>query len=55
MRLTTTLADAWRQFARRRDEDYSHRRTMMAVSELPPHLLKDIGWPASYESRRGRR
>lgn len=55
MNITTTLADAWRQFTRRREQEVTHRRTMMAVSELPPHLLKDIGWPGAYEAKRGRR
>lgn len=33
-------------------ERYAHRQTLSAVSELPPHMLKDIGWPDSYERRR---
>ncbi|MGI9402159.1 MAG: hypothetical protein ACR2O0_12955 [Rhizobiaceae bacterium] len=41
------------QARRRRAE----RRIAAAVSELPQHLLKDIGWPAGYHNtmeRRGR-
>ena len=53
MKITSTILDTWREYARRRSDRITHRATMLAVSELPPHLLKDIGWPADYE--RGRR
>jgi hypothetical protein len=26
--------------------------TYMAISELPQHIRKDIGWPAAYERQR---
>ena len=52
MRLTTQIFDAWREFARRRRENWEYRRTINAVSDLPPHVLKDIGWPTAYD--RGR-
>lgn len=38
--------------ARQRRAD---RRTLAAVSDLPQHLLKDIGWPGGYDSGRERR
>lgn len=28
------------------------RKTNIAVSELPPHVLKDIGWPGAWERQR---
>lgn len=49
-KLYTTYLDRARQ--RRAD-----RRTLAAVSDLPSHLLKDIGWPGGYDNgseRRGR-
>jgi len=51
----STIADAWREFARRREERNIQRRTLNAVAELPPHLLKDIGWPGAYERPRNHR
>lgn len=50
-----TIATAFTNFARsalrHSRERYAHRQTLQAVSELPPHVLKDIGWPDSYERR----
>jgi uncharacterized protein YjiS (DUF1127 family) len=51
----TNISEAWREFTRRRESRVAQRRTMLAISELPPHLLKDIGWPGEWETRRGRR
>ena len=53
MKLTTNLFESWREYSRKRQERASHYKTLTAVSDLPPHLLKDIGWPSAYE--RGRR
>jgi hypothetical protein len=39
-----------------RDKSRQQRRyaaTYMAISELPQHIRKDIGWPAAYERQRG--
>lgn len=27
-------------------------KTNIAISELPPHVLKDIGWPGAWERQR---
>jgi len=48
------LFDSWREFSRRRSEDKARMRTVSAISDLPPYLLKDIGWPSAYERRRAR-
>jgi uncharacterized protein YjiS (DUF1127 family) len=32
-------------------ERRARRQTYEAVSELPTHILKDIGWPDSYNRR----
>ncbi len=45
MRFPDSFLDAWRGFSRRRADAVSRRRTLRAVSELPQHMLKDIGWP----------
>ena len=46
-RLYTSFLDR----ARRRSAE---RRTAAAVSDLPPYLLKDIGWPSGYHRDRNR-
>lgn len=50
-----TLLDALRSYSERRREEQTYRDTMNAVSDLPPHILKDIGWPGGYERQRVRR
>jgi uncharacterized protein YjiS (DUF1127 family) len=51
MRMQTMFLDAWRAFERRRRE----RQTLSAISELPPYMLKDIGWPGAGDRRQGSR
>jgi uncharacterized protein YjiS (DUF1127 family) len=38
-----------REISRRHAAARSQRRTLRAVEELPPHVLKDIGWPGAQE------
>jgi uncharacterized protein YjiS (DUF1127 family) len=45
MRFPAKIVQAWHDYARRSRE----RRTIAAISELPPHLLKDIGWPGAHD------
>jgi uncharacterized protein YjiS (DUF1127 family) len=51
MRMPTTIIDAWRAYARRRRE----RQTVAAITDLPPYLLKDIGWPGAGDQRQKNR
>lgn len=52
MSLTSELFGAWRRYSSRRQEQRIHRDTIEAVGTLPPHILKDIGWPGAYERQR---
>lgn len=51
MRMPTMILDAWRAMERRRRE----RQTLSAISDLPPYLLKDIGWPGAGDRRQKNR
>ena len=46
MRFTTQIFDALRAYVTRQNAFRSQRHTMRAIAELPPHVLKDIGWPS---------
>ncbi len=50
MRFPDSILDAWRSYSRRRADAVSRRRTLRAVSDLPHHVLKDIGWPVGGRS-----
>ena len=52
MTFTDTLFDTWRHYSTRRRERREHRDTINAVSDLPTHILKDIGWPGAYDRQR---
>jgi len=52
MLFPATLFDAWRNYSERRREEQVYRNTVNAVSDLPPHILKDIGWPGGYDRQR---
>ncbi|GIL00951.1 MAG: hypothetical protein BroJett030_08500 [Alphaproteobacteria bacterium] len=52
MTFPASLFDAWRTYSRQRQERRIHRQTINAVSDLPTHILKDIGWPGAYERQR---
>lgn len=52
MSLTTGFFDAWAGYLSRRRDNREHRQTIDAVSDLPPHILRDIGWPGAYERQR---
>lgn len=47
MRITDGIVHVLRSYARHRRE----KQTMLAISELPPHLLKDIGWPGGHDRK----
>ncbi|HSO47500.1 MAG TPA: DUF1127 domain-containing protein [Rhizobiaceae bacterium] len=47
MRITDGIINALRAYARHRRE----RQTLTAISDLPPHLLKDIGWPGAHDRK----
>jgi len=47
MRFPEKIVLAWHELSRRSRE----RRTIAAISELPPHLLKDIGWPGAHDRK----
>jgi len=49
---TTAFFDGWTRYVARRRDDRAHRETIEAISNLPPHLLKDIGWPNAYDRQR---
>jgi uncharacterized protein YjiS (DUF1127 family) len=51
MRMPTIILEAWRAMERRRRE----RQTLSAISELPPYMLKDIGWPGAGDQRQRNR
>ena len=34
--------------------NHARRATQRQVEDLPRHLMKDIGWPAAHDERRGR-
>ena len=55
MLFTTAFFDGMTRYATRRRDNTAHRETIKAISELPPHLLKDIGWPNAYDRQRTHR
>ena len=52
MLFPTNFFDAWRTYSALRKKQRRHRETIEAVSDLPPHILRDIGWPGRYERQR---
>ncbi len=52
MLFPASFFDAWRTYSASRKEHRVHRQTVDAINELPPHILKDIGWPGAYERQR---
>ena len=52
MLFTDAFFDGWTRYLSHRRDDRLHRKTMEEISDLPPHLLKDIGWPNSYDRQR---
>jgi uncharacterized protein YjiS (DUF1127 family) len=47
MRFPEKIVQAWHEYTRRARQ----RRTIAAISDLPPHLLKDIGWPGAHDRK----
>lgn len=47
MRFPSSIFAALAAFSRRRSEMNARQRTLRAVSDLPAHVLKDIGWPSA--------
>lgn len=52
MALFDELSHLLRDYARRRRQRRRDYETRLAVSELPPELQRDIGWPGAYERMR---
>lgn len=46
--------DAYTGYLGRMRERRLEQETERLVSELPPHLRRDIGWPGAYYDRRRR-
>ena len=52
MSFTSAVFDGLTRYVTHRRQNRVHRETIQAISNLPPHLLKDIGWPNSYDRQR---
>ena len=52
MALFDEVTHLWRSYARRQRERRRDYQTRLAVSELPPELRRDIGWPGAWERQR---
>ena len=52
MSFTTAFFDGLTRYMSHRHDNRVHRETIQAISELPPHLLRDIGWPNAYDRQR---
>jgi hypothetical protein len=51
---STGFWDSYFNYIHRMRERRIQRQTAQAIAELPPHILRDIGWPAAYEQRNQR-
>jgi hypothetical protein len=57
MPVTTGFWNSYVGYISRIRERRAHRQTTDAIADLPPHILRDIGWPGAYErslKRRGK-
>ncbi len=52
MLFTDAFVDGLTRFLTHRRLQREHRHTIDAVSALPAHIRKDIGWPGAYERQR---
>jgi hypothetical protein len=43
-----------KNFRMRMRERRNRAATYLAITQLPPHIRKDIGWPNAYDRRSGR-
>lgn len=53
----STVGEMMTRYRRFRERARERRRfvaTCQAVSQLPQHIQKDIGWPAAYDRQAGR-
>jgi hypothetical protein len=54
-RTMSAFGEMMKRYRSYREKSREHRNiaaTYMAISELPQHIRKDIGWPAAYERQR---
>jgi hypothetical protein len=43
------VANGYRRYQKRREEDRLRRETLRAIADLSPEIKRDIGWPARFE------
>ena len=55
MSLTENFWNAYVGYLDRMRERKLRRRTVKAISDLQPHLLRDIGWPTAFDDNPRRR
>ncbi len=55
MNITQEILARWRSYRNDRRERAQYYRTAKAIRDLPPHIMKDIGWPGAYEPGVSRR
>lgn len=52
MSMFNAMKDRYQSYRATARERKQYQSAYMAISELPQHILKDIGWPAAYERQR---